>query len=206
MFICVLKPDAPAFSPLTSCVPLSWQCVCVNLEFDFLWLIWLINGVTIALWDVQPCACISLRTYNPRASCCSISISCCASTSQMFQTWEKEFSAQAISRIMNSYPVNCIDTVSGFRSINGVFTLKCMPLPHNFIHSYLLQSVWVGKNSEFNNWLPCQFMSWNLNWKGSRMLIRIGLIGIRIFWYTIQRNLTKLDRTFISPTHVCDKT
>lgn len=65
-----------SLSLLTSCVPLSWQCMCVNTEFDFLWLISLINGVTVALWDVRPCACISLRTHNPRASCCSISGGC----------------------------------------------------------------------------------------------------------------------------------
>lgn len=141
MFSCVPKPDAPAFCLLTSCVPLSWQCVCVNTEFDFLWLIWLINGVTVALWDVQPCACISPRTYNPRAGCCSISRSCCASTSQMFLTWEKEsLEPKLFHELWTVYPVSCINTVSGFRSINGAFTLKFMPLPHNFIHSNLVQS------------------------------------------------------------------
>ncbi len=128
-------------SLLTSCVPLSWQCVCVNIKFDFLWLIWLINGVTVALWDVQPCACISPRTYNPRASCCSISRSCCASTSQMFLTWEKEnLWPKLFHELWTVCPVSWNNTVSGFRSINSAFALKCMPLPHNFIHSYFVQS------------------------------------------------------------------
>ncbi len=141
MSVCVPKPDAPAFSPHFLCAVVMAMCVCVNIKFDFLWLIWLINGVTVALWDVQPCACISPRTYNPRASCCSISRSCCPSTSQMFLTWEKEnLWPKLFHELWTVCPVSWNNTVSGFRSINSAFALKCMPLPHNFIHSYFVQS------------------------------------------------------------------